>query len=673
MVVQSSKPTVSADQKSERDDKKPRTETSFARLFQYSTTVDKLLVFVGNVSAVLLGASFPSSILIFRSMINGMFDGSSSNKMYGFLGWYVLMVALMFLICMCKSVCIGYSSKRISRHIRLLYYQAVLQKDILWFDEHSSGDIINNLSENINSIELGIGTKLSEFNQNMSGFLTGLIIGFIVKWKLALVACATLPFVVTAFSLFGIAFKYFHAKELEAYSRASTVSSEVLSSIRTVIAFGGEKREAVRYQRELSSAESMGIKKATAFGGVSGCIGFVIFGSAALVFWYGVKLIQDENTDPGAVIAVFINILLGSIFLGNALPNVPYILGAVTASKDIFTTINHVSAIDKAKSGKIVPNFNGNVSFHHVNFTYPTRPDTTVLYNFCLTIESGQTVALVGSSGSGKSTIIHMLQRFYDPTQGEILIQGVNLRELDITTYRNQIGCVQQEPILFDGTIRENIRLGKINATDKEIEAAAIKANAHQFIMNLPQGYDTIIGEKGSGLSGGQRQRIAIARVLIRKPKLLLLDEATSALDTQSERIVQAALDKIVYGCTVLVIAHRLSTIKNADRIIVLEQGQIREVGTHDELLQLNGLYATMLHGQEKNQKHVDDSTDSDEYDGERYNHEYLNLSHENKRHNYNQVSSPTEKDCYSDCNSTSTVTVSNIKPVKTVRWAKSS
>ncbi|KAH8872625.1 Multidrug resistance protein 1 [Schistosoma japonicum] len=619
-------------------------KVSFRKLFQYTTLCNKCLIFIGNLCSIILGISFPASILIFRSMINGMFNSSIINNanIYELLGWYFLISIIMFILCMCKCICIQLSTKRIVKQIQLLYYQAVLQKDILWFDEHSPGDIIHNLSENINSIESGIGIKLSDFNQNMSGFLAGIIIGFIVKWKLALVACATLPFVVVAFSLF-------------AYSRASTVSSEVLSSIRTVIAFGGEKRELLRYQNELSSAESMGIKKATAFGGAGGCIGCVIFASASLVFWYGVKLIQDENTDPGAVIAVFINILLGSIFLGNALPNIPYIFGAVRASKDIFAVINHVSEIEQKEKGKIIPNFDGSVSFRYVNFTYPSRPDVTILANFCLTIKSGQTIALVGSSGSGKSTIIHMLQRFYDPTQGEILIQGVNLRELNIIAYRNQIGCVQQEPILFDGTIRENIRLGKLDATDEEIEEAAIKANAHQFIMRLPQGYNTLVGEKGSGLSGGQKQRIAIARVLIRKPKLLLLDEATSALDTQSERIVQAALDKIVNNCTVLVIAHRLSTIINADCIIVLEQGCIREMGKHDELLKLNGLYATMFHGQDNDNKQQKYSTDSeDEYDQE-----------ETKRNFPYPRSFPIDNDCYSEYDSASTASFQN----KTVQW----
>ncbi|CAH8583452.1 unnamed protein product [Schistosoma rodhaini] len=653
---QSSNTQVSLNQKSEKDQENVKNNVSFGKLFKYASTCNKFLIIIGNICAILLGISFPASILVFRSMINGLFNRSSSNNIYGLLGWYFLMAILIFVLCMWKCVCVEFASKRIVQQIQLLYYQAVLHKDVLWFDDHPTGDIINNLTENLNSIESGIGTKLNDFNQNMSGFLAGIIIGFIVKWKLALVACSTLPFVVIAFSLFGIAFKYFHGKEIKAYSRACTISNEVLSSIRTVIAFGGEKRESLRYQKELTSAELMGIKKATAFGSVGGCIGLVIFSSAALVFWFGVKLIRDENADPGSVIAVFINILLGSIFLGNALPNIPYIMGAVTASKDIFATIDHVSEIEKKDTGKILSDFDGSITFRHVNFNYPSRPDVTILVNFCLTVKSGQTIALVGSSGSGKSTLIHMLQRFYDPTQGEILIQGVDLRELNIHNYRNQIGCVQQEPVLFDGTIRENIGLGKLNATDEEIHEAAIKANAHQFIMRLPQGYDTLVGEKGSNLSGGQKQRIAIARVLIRKPKLLLLDEATSALDTQSERIVQDSLDKIVGGCTVIIIAHRLSTIINADYIIVLDQGCIREMGKHNELLKLNGLYATMYYGQERIDKEQEDSTDDEE------DH---NQNDESKRHLTNHHPSPFPKDDYSECSNVTTSSLHN----KTVIW----
>ncbi|CAL8071409.1 unnamed protein product, partial [Calicophoron daubneyi] len=236
----------------------------------------------------------------------------------------------------------------------------------------------------------------------------------------------------------------------------------------------------------------------------------------------------------------------------------------------------------------------------------------TILHNFNLDLRSGQTVAFVGPSGSGKSTIVHLLQRFYDPVEGEIKVEGVDMRELDIKRLRAQIGVVQQEPSLFKGTVGENIRLGKPDATEEEIEEAAKEANAHDFICALPKGYDTLIAERGGGMSGGQKQRIAIARALIRKPKLLLLDEATSALDTKSERVVQEALEKASAGRTVVIVAHRLSTVRNADRIIYLEQGVVRESGTHEELVAANGLYAAMLQNQKQSSSQENGSEDSD-------------------------------------------------------------
>jgi len=265
----------------------------------------------------------------------------------------------------------------------------------------------------------------------------------------------------------------------------------------------------------------------------------------------------------------------------------------------IFALLNRVPEINADEDvGVTLPNIYGKLSFQDVDFTYPTRPDTPVLRKFNLDISAGKTVALVGPSGSGKSTIVQLLERYYDPVAGTILIDDVNVKDLSLKWYRRNVGMVAQEPILFSGTIKENILFGNPSATTEEIEEAAKFANAYEFIMQQPDGFDTLLGEKGTQLSGGQKQRVAIARAILKNPKILLLDEATSALDTESESLVQDALDKLMKGRTTIIIAHRLSTVRNADAIVVMKKGKVVEIGTHEELMELNGLYTSLVNKQ---------------------------------------------------------------------------
>ncbi|TNN13638.1 Multidrug resistance protein [Schistosoma japonicum] len=572
---------------------------SFFGLFRYACKTDICALVMACICSVAVGAASPLNILIFRGVINE-FTGENviAENIYGSLKWFAVLGAAVIVVAFIQDFCINVSAGRQINRIRLLYFKSILRQDIPWYDEQSSGSLISKLSQNIELIERGIGTTLGGFIKYISGFIVGLIISFSVGWKLSLVACAMLPFIAAVFGCFGFAMKYFTVKEIAAYARAGAIAGEVLEAIRTVVAFGGEKKELERYSKQLVYAEKVGLKKSTATGGVTGAIGLTIFCASALIFWYGIKLMIDEDYNAGSVITVFINVLLGSIFLGNALPCFQYFMNAQASAAEIYGTIERIPQIDKDCSGNLLSNFSGNVTFKNVSFVYPSRPDITILRDFSLSIKSGQTVALVGPSGSGKSTIIHMLQRFYDAIDGEVLIEDMNIKNLDLKAYRNQIGCVQQEPVLFEGTIGDNIRLGKLDATQDEIEEAAKLANAHEFIQQLPDAYETFVGERGGGMSGGQKQRIAIARALIRKPKLLLLDEATSALDTKSERVVQMALDKASEGRTVVVVAHRLTTVRNADLIMVLDKGVVRESGTHDELVAQNGLYAAMLNNQ---------------------------------------------------------------------------
>jgi ATP-binding cassette subfamily B (MDR/TAP) protein 1 len=322
---------------------------------------------------------------------------------------------------------------------------------------------------------------------------------------------------------------------------------------------------------------------------------FFMFAVYSLGFWYGGRLITNGEMLPGDILTVFFSIMVGAMGIGSAAQLIPDIAKAKGAASNIFAIIDRNPEINSNEGGLTLGNIQGKISFNNVKFAYPTRPETPILRKMNLIIQPGQTVALVGPSGSGKSTVIQLLERFYDPKSGEILVDDSNLSQFDLKWFRRNIGLVSQEPILFSGTITENILFGRPEATQREVEEAAKKANAYKFITKQKDGFDTKVGEKGTQLSGGQKQRVAIARAILKNPKILLLDEATSALDAESEYKVQDALDKLMRGRTTIIIAHRLTTVKNADVICVMDRGRIVEMGTHKSLLDLDGVYANLV------------------------------------------------------------------------------
>ncbi|CAF0812692.1 unnamed protein product [Didymodactylos carnosus] len=389
------------------------------------------------------------------------------------------------------------------------------------------------------------------------------------------------------------------ANELKAYGRAGAVAEEVFSSIRTVFSYNGAEHEQARYEQHLNTARDFGIKKGAFNGLTLGFVWFVIFCAYALGFWYGAKLVRDEDFQIGSVLIVFFAILIAVFSLGQGAPHLQSLAQARGAAYYVWNLIDTPSKIiSNSDSGLKTPDLIGVIEFSKVNFIYPSRPDIPILNGLSFDAKSGQTVALVGSSGCGKSTCIQLLQRFYDPISGSVSIDGHSVSEYNLRWLRQHIGVVSQEPILFAATIKENIKYGKDNVTDSDVENAAKNANAHDFIMTLPDQYETMVGERGAQLSGGQKQRIAIARALIRNPKILLLDEATSALDNESEKIVQDALEKASKGRTTIVIAHRLSTIRNADKIIVIQKGSTIEEGDHDTLMNKRGNYYALVQAQ---------------------------------------------------------------------------
>uniref|UniRef100_A0A8C6MHR6 ATP-binding cassette, sub-family B (MDR/TAP), member 4 n=1 Tax=Nothobranchius furzeri TaxID=105023 RepID=A0A8C6MHR6_NOTFU len=445
-------------------------------------------------------------------------------------------------------------------------------------------------------IQEGIGDKVGMLIQSFSSFVAAFVIGFTQGWKLTLVILAVSPALGISAALFSKVLASFTTKEQSAYAKAGAVAEEVLSAIRTVYAFSGQNKEIDRYHKNLEDAKRMGIKKAISANIAMGFTFMMIYLSYALAFWYGSTLILGGEYTIGKVLTVFFVVIIGVFAMGQTSPNVQTFASARGAAYKVYHIIDHNPSIDSYSNTGFKPDFiRGNIEFKNIHFNYPSRPDVKILDDMSLSVKNGQTMALVGSSGCGKSTTIQLLQRFYDPQKGSVSIDDHDIRSLNVRYLREMIGVVSQEPVLFATTISENIRYGRPDVTQREIEQASKEANAYDFIMNLPDKFETLVGDRGTQMSGGQKQRIAIARALVRNPKILLLDEATSALDAESETIVQAALDKVQQGRTTLIVAHRLSTIRNADVIAGFQKGQIVELGTHSELMEKKGVYHTLV------------------------------------------------------------------------------
>ncbi|KAK4873150.1 hypothetical protein RN001_015179 [Aquatica leii] len=452
--------------------------------------------------------------------------------------------------------------------------------------------------DDLKKVQDGIGEKVPYVISYVAIFITGILQSLIVGWELALVCMASLPISFSAMVLMSLVTSKFTMQEANLYGAAGAVAEEVLSGIRTVVAFGGEKKEEERYNGLIQIACTNNVKRSLYNGICIGAMWLSIYVCYALGFWYGVKAILTQNCDVTVMITVLSSIVLGTWYLVGVLPYIEIFAMAQGSAVRIFEIIRKKPVINASKSnGKTYAKVKGKIVFKNVTFSYPSRPSVKVLQNFSLIVNSGETVALVGSSGCGKSTCVQLIQRLYDPELGGVLIDNYDLTDLDVAWVRSHIGVVGQEPVLFDATIAENIRLGCDSVTQDEIEKAAKKANAHTFIHAFPQQYDTLVGQRGTQLSGGQKQRIAIARALVRKPSILVLDEATSALDTSSEAIVQAALSSAT-ECTTIIVAHRLSTIKRADRIVVMSEGRVQEEGTHQNLMEKKGSYFGLITAQ---------------------------------------------------------------------------
>nr|CAB3487042.1 unnamed protein product [Digitaria exilis] len=522
-----------------------------------------------------------------------------------------------------EGYCWSRTSERQVRRMRRLYLQAMLRQEAGFFDSGGTSEIIGSISKDASVIQDALADKVPLFLMHSTAFISGLAFSIYFSWRLALAASPLVLLLVIPGLIYGKYLLRLSVKSRYEYAKANFLVEQALGSIKTIYSFTAEKRIIQAYTTLLDGTVKLGIKQGIAKGLAVGCTG-IAFAIWAFLAWYGSRLVMFHHETGGRIYAASVSFVLGGLSLGVALPELKHLTEASIAARRILEQINRVPQINVDNpEGLVLDQLRGGIKFESVYFAYPSRPDMTVLKGFNLQIAAGQTVAIVGSSGSGKSTAIALVQRFYDASEGTVKIDEVDIKELQTKWIRSKMGLVSQDPALFGTSIKENILFGKPDASMDEIYAAAMTANAHNFIRGLPDTRQRCthhknirqlqfsllhsslpqflqIGERGALLSGGQKQRIAIARAVIRNPVILLLDEATSALDSESEKLVQQALDKASMGRTTLIVAHKLSTVKNADQIAVLDGGTIAEIGTHNELINKGGPYAGLVELQKK-------------------------------------------------------------------------
>jgi ATP-binding cassette subfamily B protein len=496
-----------------------------------------------------------------------------------------------------RYVLFSTAGERVVASLREDLFARLVDQEIAFFDERRTGELTSRLASDTSVIQSAVSVNISMALRFLATVVGGVGCLIYTSPRLTLVMLAVVPPVALGAVAYGRRVRRLSRDVQDALARAGEVAEEALAGIRTVRAFAAEKSEAKRYGDAIRRSFDLARRRiffASLFMGVST---FAAFGSAALVLWYGGRLVARGDLTVGGLTSFLVYTLLVAFSLGGLSDLWADFMKALGAAERVFELLDRAPAIPPS-GGLTLPRVEGTIELAGVELSYPTRRDVKVLKGVDLTIRPGEVVALVGPSGAGKSTIAALVMRLYDPDAGRVLLDGHDLRELDPVFLRRRIGVVSQEPLLFSSTIGDNIRYGRADATDEELHAAARAANAHDFIMTFPDGYATLVGERGVQLSGGQKQRVAIARAVLKDPRVLVLDEATSALDAESEHLVKEALDRLRRGRTTLVIAHRLSTVRDADRVVVIDGGRVVQSGDHAALVAEDGIYKRLVERQ---------------------------------------------------------------------------
>ena len=564
------------------------TRKGFSRLISFGRPYWRQLVgaAIAMVIGTVLGLVLPA---VAGNLIDIVFVKADRNALNNIA--LVLVVVFLFQAAsvFAQSYLISYAGERVVTDLQKRLYTHLQKLPLGFFNEQRTGDLTSRFTNDVSVVRFAVTGNLISLAQSLITLIGGIAIIILRDWRITLLIVGLIPLLTGIGLFFGSKLKRMANQVQSQLGETTTVLEETISNEKTVKSFTREDYEVGRYNTGIEKVFALAMRRTRLQSSFAALMTFLAFSAIALVLWFGGQQVLDGNLTPGELVSILIYMGIVAGPVGNLTNLFSQFQMAIGGAERIFNLLDEPITVSDVPGAKPLPTVKGHLRFEQVEFEYNEK--TPVLHSLGFEALPGQVVALVGPSGAGKTTVANLIPRFFDPKAGRITLDGQDIKLVQTRSLREQIGIVPQEPVLFGTSVGENIGYGRLDATQEEIEIAARAANAHEFIVKLAVGYDTLVGERGVKLSGGQRQRVAIARAILRNPRILILDEATSSLDSESESLVQEALERLMRDRTTIVIAHRLTTIEKADKIVVMEQGRVMEQGTHVELIEAQGLY----------------------------------------------------------------------------------